>query len=188
MNINNNWWIYVNADTLQVCRVSPTYEEEDGLYSHPIERELGIQFVEAPHLINDYVVFHDGDKLHFIKKDKAKQVIVPFFYTPAILVKGIENPDILVSINKKSKEMTVTMRLERKQYGLSLYASLPKDKQKASFYISKRNDPNYLLETIQVDMIKLVNIGSVVIPFTHDITKTSVFTRKVFDSYGLEIV
>lgn len=183
-----DWHLYVNRDTLQVCQVSPSFTEDETMYSMVITQELGIQFIEAPHLINDYVVFHDGDKLHFIKKDKAKQIFVPFFYTPAILVNGVDNPDILVSINKKSKEMTITMRQERKQYGLSLYSALSKDKQKAAFYISLRNDPNYLLETIQIDMVKLIHTGSVVTKFTHDITKTSIFTRKVFDSYGLEIV
>jgi hydrogenase maturation factor len=188
MSLNNNWWLSVDKETLQVCRVSPTLEEEESLYVLPIDRDLGISFVEGPHLINDYVVFHDGVKVHFVKKEKSNQVFVPFYYTPAILEEGVENPDILLSVNRDMKELTITLRNERRQYGLSLYVSLSKEKQRAQFYVSAKNDPNLLIETIEVDMIKLINTGKSVVPFKHDPSQTSIFTRKVFDSYGLEIL
>jgi hypothetical protein len=182
--MNDNWWLYVNRDTLQICKVSATLEEDLTSHIIAIEKEVGVEFINSPHLIYDYVVYFDGVKAHFVKKDKTKEVLVPFFYSPLMIGDAESNVDILLEI--KDQELTISLRPELKQYAMTMFANVDKQKQKVEFYVSAKNDPNHLIEIIQVDMMKLIAADSLTFKFNHDHNRISFFTRKIFDSYGLK--
>jgi hypothetical protein len=183
--MTDHWYLYINKDTMQVCRVSPSLEEDD-TYIVQIEAALGISFIESPHTINDYVVYHDGSTTHFIKKEKSADVLIPFYYSPQLIAEDVENPVITVYLLKD--ELQVTLSPELTSYALTLYGNMPKGKQHAEFYISAKNDPNKLLEIMEIDMLALARGGIVRMGFNHDPQEVSIFTRKVFDSYGLKII
>jgi len=181
--MTNSWYLYVNKETLQVCRVSPSLEEADDCHLVQITQELGISFIDQPHTLNDYVVYHDGTVTHFVKKEKTNDVLVPFFYSPVMITESIENPDVLVTIH--NEQLTITLRPELTAYAMTLYASAPNPT--AVFFVSAKNDPNQLIDALYVDMMKLISNGKEVFNFAYDPRLVSIFTRKVFDTYGLKI-
>lgn len=181
------WYLYVSKETLTVTRVSPALEETDEHHIVQIDQELGISFIDQPHTLNDYVIYHDGTVTHFVKKDKSKEVLVPFFYSPAMIKEGVDNADIIVYI-KNNEEMRVGLRPELINYAMSIYGNLPEDKRDVEFYISAKNDPNKLLEVKYIDMMVLIKGGLILTSFDYDANDVSIFTRKVFDSYGLQII
>jgi len=179
------WYIYVDKQTLRVCKSSPALEEDDSAHVIKIERELGVSFVHSPHTINDYIVYFDGDKAHFLKKEKVNEAVAQFFYTPMLMKEGVTNPEITVKI--KDEMMEVVLKKELISYATTLYTSVHPSKQFIEFYVSAKNDPNKLIEILKVNMLQVILSGSVSFPFKHDPNKVSLFTRKVFESYGLVI-
>jgi hypothetical protein len=184
--MNDNWYIYVNKETLQVYRVSPALEADDECHVTTVDKEVGISFIHAPHLLNDYAVYFDGTKVHFIKRDKTKDVVVPFYYSPLMIDKAESNPDILVTVGKG--KIKFTLKKEIVNYAMTIYGSVDKTRQSVEFYISAKNDPNHIIEIIKVDMMKMISQKHVEVPFEYSANDVSIFTRKIFDSYGLKKV
>jgi hypothetical protein len=181
---SKNWYVYVEKNSLTVCRVSPVLEKEESCHVIPIDSELGISFIESPHLSREYFIYYDGTLAHFIKKEKTNKTLVPFFYSPVIMKHDVDNPEIQISFT--SKTLTIDLKKELLGYASNLYSSLERDKQFAEFYVCAKNDPNHLIKIIKIDMIKLSMEGNVVVPFEkYDPKKMSLFTRKVFNSYGI---
>lgn len=181
--MNDNWYVYVSKETLQVTKVSPVLEEDDA-HIIQIEKDVGLSFIDGPHLINEYVIYFDGTKAHFIKKEKSKDVVVPFYYSPLMIDSKVKDPDILVTIKKN--KMTIALKPELKAYAMTIYGNVDKTKQSVEFYVSKKNDPNGLLEIFHVDMMELITKGVVTFEFDYEARNISIFTRKIFDSYGLK--
>lgn len=181
--MDDAWYIYVNRETLRVCKSSPALEEDDESHIIKIERELGISFVQSPHTINDYIVYFDGTQAHFLKKEKVNAAVAQFFYTPMLMKEGVDNPEITVKI--QDEMMEVILKKELISYATTLYTSVHASKQFIEFYVSAKNDPNKLIDIVKVNMLQVILTGSVSFPFKHDPKKISLFTRKVFESYGL---
>lgn len=58
-------------------------------------------------------------------------------------------------------------------------------------YIIKENDPNYLLDTIEVDLIKLIENGYIIYDLNHlgnysNLVEIEVMTKRIFSSYGIK--
>lgn len=179
----DNWYIYVNRETMQICRVSPALEEDADCHLVMVDRDVGISFVSEPHLVNDYVVYYDGTKVHLVKKEKTSNFVVPFYYSPLMIESNVENPDVLVTI--KNKVLSVSMRKELSTYAMTIYGNVDSDNQRVQFYISAKNDPNKLIEILHVNMMQVITKGQVDFEFDYDLADVSIFTRKIFDSYGL---
>lgn len=185
MNENNDWWIYVRRDTLQVYRTSPVYEPDDETHIIRIDQELGLHFVHSPHKLKDYVIYYDGEKASIVKKDSVSTVVGSYYVTPVLIKEGVDHRDITIKV--RDSEFDFVIRPELRAYGLSVYANLSREKQVIDLYISARNDPNQLLEIVKVNMIDVVNYGHATYPFKHKIGEVSFFTRKIFDHYGLVV-
>lgn len=182
--MSDNWFLYINKESLQVCRVSPLLEEDETSHLITVDKEIGLQFINSPHLIYDYVVYYDGNKAHFIKKDKSTAVIVPFFYSPLIIDQEVENADIQLTVN--GDQLFVAIRPEIKAYAMTMYANIDRQKQLVEFYVSAKNDPNRLKEILYVNMMDLITKGFVSFTLKHDPKRISIFTRKIFDTYSLK--
>jgi len=182
--MTDNWYLYVDKETMTVCRVSPVLDGADDFHVIRINQELGISFIDQPHTINDYVVYHDGATTHFVKKDKTNEVLVPFYYSPVMIKEGTENPDVLLTID--NEQLVVTIKPELIQYAMTLFANI--DDAQTLFYVSEKNDPNKLITVLSVDMKRLISTGEEKFGFVHNPRLVSIFTRKVFDSYGLKII
>lgn len=180
----DNWYVYISRETLQVTRISPALDEDLDSHIHVIEKDLGISFINGPHLINDYVIYYDGTIIHFIKKEKSSEVVVPFYYSPLIVGSDIPNPDISILIENNT--MTISLRKELIPYARTMYGNVDKIKQCVEFYVSTKNDPNGLLQIVYVDMMELITQNKVIVnDFMYDANEISIFTRKIFDSYGM---
>lgn len=186
---SDKWYIYVRKDTLQIYRSSPSLELDDECHIIEIEKELGVSFVHAPHTFDDWVVYYDGEKANFIKKDKAAKAIIQFFFTPALL-KEVEGPTDLTFVIRDDA-MDIVLRRELIAYVANLYSAVPVDRQFMELYISERNDPNKLLEIVRfniMDVIMTVDT-TITVPFKHKLEDVSLFLRKTtFESYGLKII
>lgn len=55
-----------------------------------------------------------------------------------------------------------------------------------SFYITVKNRPEFLIETIQIELDDLVRGVECKAPFNHDINNVSIRTRRFFDTYSVE--
>jgi hypothetical protein len=184
--VSDPWYIYVYKDSLQIYRSSPSLEADDACHIIEIEKELGVSFVHAPHTMDQYIVFYDGEKAHFIKKEEANDKIVNFFFTPVIIKEVDHEVDMAFVI--KEDEFDVVLRRELTTYVMSLYPSVDAAKRIVELYISAKNDPNHLIEIVKIDMVKLINEkNTLTFPFSYNIEDVSFFTRKSFDSYGLVI-
>jgi len=182
----NDWYLYVEKKSLRIRRNSPMLKQDDECHIIRIDPDLGSKLIHSPHLLNQYVVYFDGDKAHLIEKEKTSEAVNQFFYTPILLKENVPDPEITVTI--KANQMTIELKKELIQYAWSLYGTLEKTKQYIEYYVSSKNNPNKLIEIIKVNMMDLSQSnGIMVYDFKHDITKVSIFTRKVFETYGLVI-
>jgi hypothetical protein len=181
--MNDNWYLYINKESLQVTGISASLDPETLDYVETIEKDLAIEFVNGPHLINDYIVYFDGTKPHFVKKEKSKDFVAPFYYSPLMMDKEVENADITVHLI--NDEMRVSLRKELSGYAMTIYGNVSEQKRNVEFYISAKNDPNKLYEVVYVDMMSLIAGSEVLIAFNYDPDKVSIFTRKIFDTYSL---
>jgi hypothetical protein len=184
--VSDPWYIYVRKDTLQIYRSSPSLEADDECHIIEIEKELGVSFVHAPHTMDQFIVYYDGEKAHFIKKEEANEKVIQFFFTP-VLIKEIEDEADL-SIVVRDREFDVVLKKELTTYVMCLYPAVDQDKRIVELYISSKNDPNKLIEVVRINMVQLVNEkNTLTFPFNYKIEDVSFFTRKAFDSYGLVI-
>ena len=135
----NNWWIHVDKDSLQVRKVSSTPEENDQWHLIAIEEELGIKFIDSPHLFREYLVYYDGTQAHFLKKSKTNS-LTPFFYTPMLIKEGVENPEL--SIIQRGDLLYFELKKDLSTYVSTLYATFERQKQLVEFYVCTKNDPN----------------------------------------------
>jgi hypothetical protein len=182
--MTDKWYVYVNCETLLVYKISPALEIDEASHIVEIDKALGITFIDSPHLINNYTVYYDGVKAHFIEKKSASEAISAFYFSPVLITETLCTPDINVDVSVSGK-IKISIRKDLRQYAMSLYAAVDKPKRIFTFYISAKNDPNKLIDIINIDVIDLVSSGTLDLPFTHDPSKVSIFTRKIFDTYGI---
>lgn len=178
-----SWYLYVNKESLQVCKVSPILEEDAETHILSIDQELGISFIESPHLIREYLIYFDGDVVHFIKKEKNKDGMAQFFYSPIIIQNDVENAELTLKSNGKTIEFA--LRKDVIPYASNMYSSIEGDKRYVEFYVSAKNDPNHLYDIVKVNMVDLIKTGKSKVPCKHDLSKVSIFTRKIFKSYSI---
>ncbi len=107
------------------------------------------------------------------------------------------NVDIGIHIYKNDLQLEVTANYHiiKKNLNLADIADISKsaDASLLNLYFTKKGDPDYLIDSLQVDPLVLLSNKTLRYSLPSDITKhtdlddISIFTRPIFHSYGLQI-
>ena len=107
------------------------------------------------------------------------------------------NVDIGIHIYKKDLQLEITANYHiiKKNMNLADIADISKsaDAGLLNLYFTKKGDPDYLIDSLQVDPLVLLSNKTLRYSLPNDITKhadldeISIFTRPIFHSYGLQI-
>lgn len=104
--------------------------------------------------------------------------------------------------NRKTSnaDLTITQNIKDTCWKISIGGNLKANllsqrvnfNNKLNFSVTRKNDPNILYKTLQLDFSKLENSKYQILPFTEDFEfqgePVSIYTMKRFDKYALEVI
>lgn len=171
-------------DTGKVLGISSTTLTENSI---PVDISQVIGIIEGTDSKKNYRVEYNAKTKQLELTDKHKQrfdgaTVNDFIYeVPEV---DIDDADITVEqdIPNTCWRFTVgkTLKKNLRSKGIRINSLL-------HFAITKKHDPNILYKTLRVDLSRILDQNSVIIPFDHDFEKQkaviSIFTARKFDSY-----
>ncbi len=112
--------------------------------------------------------------------------------------KANTNVDIGIQLFKENLQLEIVANYHviKKNMNLADIADISKssDNSLLNLYFTKKGDPDYLIESVQVDPMILLHNRKLKYSLSSDITKhadldnISIFTRPIFHSYGLQVL
>ena len=173
-------YLYWDRDTGNIKIISPQ-PIEDSEMENPLAVPLEdiIPFISGKKNRNDYYIgFSEGGRLEI--KEKALDFS---------LITNISRISQLSEIKKISFKPDIEMvwNRERKVLKIQLLAEIvPHYKHWLNFYVTKRDDPYYLIQTLKVQIGELIQTKKKeVIREIDTNTDISIYTNLVFDNYNL---
>ena len=103
----------------------------------------------------------------------------------------------IVESSTSKPSLSVTWNFLTKSWEFSISASVKKEASRSGsvgdlvFFITLKNDLDFLIRTISISITELINSKTINIPFSsnfeQDIDKISIASVRVFESYGLKV-
>lgn len=184
MELNDTSYVFVDKKTLQVRGVSPVNDGlDDTVHAITVSRNLAISLINEPHLCNNYIAYHDGTSAFLIKRENVGDLALLF--SPILIQISDGHENLQIDVYKDRLEFVLSKQV--RGFAANAYGAMGTESQTAKFYVCAKNDPNKLIEIINIDMMQLIAGKNEVVNGEYDFEKISIFTRKVFDSYGINI-
>ena len=98
--------------------------------------------------------------------------------------------DVLIRVYKKEHIVEVSVNIENIKKSMNLTAIndiANKENALLNLYFTKKNDPDYLIQSVEVDPLLLFKRKTVQFKLPTDWDDVSLFTRPIFKNYSLEI-
>lgn len=132
----------------------------------------------------------EKDKFIRLKKQENILTVIPVSRTDVLYDVNIifYKSNWLLEINLNQD---LIYKLTGKRYNNRYTENDNLNKSKIILYVTEKNNPHILYETIEIDPIDLFNNGYILVKLEHLRTKTtpldiSFFTRRIFKTYGLK--
>jgi hypothetical protein len=98
--------------------------------------------------------------------------------------------DVLIRVYKKEHIVEIAVNIENIKKSMNLTAIneiANKENTLLNLYFTKKNDPDYLIQSVEVDPLLLFKRKSAQFNLPLDWDDVSLFTRQIFKNYSLEI-
>jgi hypothetical protein len=98
--------------------------------------------------------------------------------------------DVLVRVYKKEHIVEITVNIENIKKSMNLTAIneiANKENTLLNLYFTKKNDPDYLIQSVEVDPLLLFRRKTAQFNLPLDWDNVSLFTKQIFKNYSLEI-
>lgn len=194
------WWIKFNPNNGKILKISskPTATDDSVneiiASTNPVCKKIALGQVKA----NNYAVVWDfvNDRWEIDKKSNVL-VIKPVDNKLRPFVKVLPNEaDIYVKVYKDHALIDVSINFDNirrhKNLGEILEISTA-DRNLLDLYLTKKNDPDYLIAIIRVDSAELCKDKHITISLDNivnsiDWSNVSLYTKPVFTTYGVEYI
>lgn len=183
-------FVHFKKDTYEVVKVSPVAKPTDQLDILEIDKELGYKLVKGEEKLVHYLIFKYEDTYVF---NKSQDVIDMFaetinhFALQELKIAGNEKAECSITLNKQTNQVAVRLNSFFNQ-PLHHFASFRLPSDRIPLYITKKNDPTYLLAILYPvvsDIIQQYN-GECFFDIRPLPEEVSIYTKPIFKSYSLE--
>ncbi len=132
--------------------------------------------------------------------EKSKTLVLKELTKRLLRIENKPNPNVDISIKVYKADKTIEIKANygiiRKNMNLADIADISKSKDSGllNLYFTRKNDPDYLIDSIQVDPMILLRNQKLRYRLPEDITKhtqidnISIFTRPIFHKYSLQVL
>ena len=177
-----------------VTKVGPEHAFSDREYKSPIDQELAESLLDGKmSLANCFVDIHSGT----VEVTETKTVFKIDDVLHRIVEKKYSNfvkPDIFINYTRENKMLTIQLTEELGGTFILPEEFQPVKKRKffwagdtrMDFLITEYNDPNFLYKTVTVTLSELLDSKKQIeieLP-----EKFSIYTRRIFKNYSIEIL
>ena len=179
-----------DIETGKVISVGPTISFQDKPNKINLDKELAEDILTGNVSISNCFVDKTEGLLEIAEIKNIRKIDDVLHRIPLCKFSDIENPDLFVSYVKKNKTIKVELS---KELGGTKKSKTNKNRNVywsgdtvMTFYITKYNDPHWILHTIDVTIEELVGKSKTFKQMDLP-EKFSVFTRRLLKNYVLEI-
>lgn len=92
--------------------------------------------------------------------------------------------DIKLSLGKSTLTITAHANLLKQYEDVNISDAIIKGRKILPFYITTKNDPSFMLRTVNISLEDLLQNKKIVLNMPEDFRGSSVFTLKLFDNYN----
>lgn len=190
MSTNNKWYVYAKLSDLSISSVSPIKNEDFDLEEFmeiEISEDLGIEFIEKPHLMFEHFVYYENGIPKLIRRDAV--IIDECLYS---ILRVHEKPDsteseIIFEIDTTNKTLEVSIPPELVGYIRSAGPVISVTGTMMEIYVTDKGNPNNLIKTLKLPIDVLVQDLSMKIDYDFDTSVTDLYVKEVFKKYKLNI-
>jgi hypothetical protein len=178
-------YVYFIEETQEIASISNVRSEDTTLKYIEVLHEEVRPILSGRERLRDYKVVFDlklGEYVFAPKLDVHEAQSLSWddaiFQVPTI--NFVKDGDLIFIEDTKNKIWTIEVSEKVK----TVFGNLSETQQQQfEFYVTRKDDANVLLATFKVDTVQLLKFGKIEIK-TVDINEpTSVYCRKIFDSY-----
>jgi hypothetical protein len=174
------YYVIYNPNTSEVIGVYPDHAANDIEHKLKIDKETAEMFFDGKISLTSQIVDRIDDKLQLITVKSLVKIDDVLHRIPDANFVKIDNVD--VSIKFLSNENLIQVQL----------SNITKKKKtklgtdnKLKFIICSYNDPHIIYQTIEIMLDQLYN-NDIIIPYTGNTSRFSIFTARLFKNYTFE--
>lgn len=171
------YWAIFNPDNGEVIGIYPDSAAKDKTNKLQIDKELAEDIMNGVIRMNTCYVDLDSDKIEIIEKYGLRKIDDIMHRIPNARFHKIENPDLLIEYESKTRKLTFSMSesiKNKKVYWI--------DETSVSFLITAYNNPYHVYQTVvcSLDDLKTSPMSFII---NTDNQRFSIFTRRLFKKY-----
>ena len=180
-----------DPDTFKVLKVGPSSAFKNDDNKIPVDEEIALDIVTGSILISKCFIDINSKSLELVEQQYAVKIDDIVHRIPEDQWNSVENPEVYLTYYKKDAKLTVQMTSE--YAGTKQVASEKTRKIHWSgdtlmnFYITDYNDPHNVYKTITITVNDLINNTVSVENLLEIPQKFSIYTRRLFKGYVLDI-
>jgi len=185
-------YLYINISDLKVVKCSPVNKPPVGQVTIEVDDTIANIF-KTGHIgeINNYVITRNDDTYSIVPKQVFKHYVNQKIAT-GILQEAtyVDDADCTITINNVNQTINLTLEILRNTSTINYTSDDIDHNTKYVVYITKKNDPSYLLFYVTVPLIELLQSGAtgVTMDMPGKYIDVSVYTRYVSSTYSLEFI
>ena len=184
-------YLYINISDLKVVKCSPVNKPKPGQTTIEVDDNIASIF-NSGHIgeINNYVVVRNDEEYSIIPKALIKNYVNKKIAVGILQeAKFTKNADCNIIINNVAQTITLKLNLLQGMQHINYTSEDLEDNTNFIVYITKKNDPSYLLFYIKVPMVDLLlSPKEITKALPTKYTNVSVYTRYVSSTYSLEFI
>lgn len=178
--------------TYKILSVGPAVAFEDEPYKLPIDSEVALSIIEGKISISRCFVNNDNNCVEISEITSVVKIDDLLHRVPTTEFSNIEDPDMFITVDadKFVFELSTALggtKINIKANGRKLRKMIWSGQTDLCFYITDYNDPNVLYQKIEFSLQDLIE-KTVVVPKNKTVPKDiSVYTRRLFKNYIVEM-
>jgi hypothetical protein len=193
------YYVYYNTWNGEISRISTTLEEDTKEPYVVTEDVAAAKILSGKIQISDFIVSFVDDNsndLSFMKKDNVLRLRSSELRLHQIPKALLTDWDIKLQIYKQSHKLQVEINPSSIQkltsFTYKKHLEISKDSD-LTLYVIKHNNPEFLIDTIEIDPVELLENGNIIYNISA-VTKYTTYddigfiTRRCFKNYYLELL
>lgn len=193
------YYVYYNTWNGEISRISTTLEEDNKEPYVVTEDVAAAKILSGKIQISDFIVSFVDDNsndLSFMKKDNVLRLRSSELRLHQIPKAPLADWDIKLQIYKQSHKLQVEINpasiKKLTSFTYKKHLEISKDSD-LTLYVIKHNNPEFLIDTIEIDPVELLENGNIIYDIS-TVTKYTTYddigfiTRRCFKNYYLEVL
>ncbi len=159
----------------------------DNDYAHFMVDDI-MGFLDGSIVSNNYKVMYSKNKVRYsiVKKDNSDIHTILKFDNHISLIEYHSYPEINIYITDSGFDIHATDKLKKFFNNDPDQQQIIKNSKSHTFYVTLKNEPGLLVDTISLDYSKILSGKKQTINYEHKYNEISLYTNFTFDVYSIE--